>query len=332
MVDLSIQVEGFNGLTWGRWKRLVDEVERLGFVGLYCCDHYNAPFTFGLPSLEVTLALTYAADHTERLRLGPLVSPLSFRDPVMLARQAMALDDLSGGRMTLGVGAGWIEDEHIRYGYDFGDARSRMDRLAEGAEVIYRLCRETQPVSFDGRFYHLREAQLVPRSPRPAGPTLMIAGKGMPRVLSLVARFADVWTTSRLSVADFRARSQQLDVLLERNGRARESVMRANMDAVVCWRDESELERRLATFRRLQPDRFANVTPLELRDGARALLGNMIDGTPAEVVEQIRAYGAAGLDELMIDWIDCDDLEGLEVLATEVLPQLRSAPQSAERR
>jgi alkanesulfonate monooxygenase SsuD/methylene tetrahydromethanopterin reductase-like flavin-dependent oxidoreductase (luciferase family) len=322
MVDLSIQVEGFTGLTWQRWKRLVDDVERLGFAGLYCCDHYNAPFTVGLPSLEVTLALTYAADHTERLRFGPLVAPLSFRDPVMLARQAMALDSLSGGRMILGIGAGWIEDEHTRYGYDFGDARSRMDRLAEGAEVIFRLCRETQPVSFDGRFYHLREAQLAPRSPKPDGPTLMIAGKGMPRVLGLVARFADVWTASRLSVEDFRGRSRQLDVLLERNGRARESVKRATMDAVVCWRDESELERRLGALRRLLPDRFADLTPLELREGARAMLGNMIDGTPAEVVDKIGAYADAGLDELMIDWIDCDDFEGLEVFATEVLPRL----------
>jgi alkanesulfonate monooxygenase SsuD/methylene tetrahydromethanopterin reductase-like flavin-dependent oxidoreductase (luciferase family) len=233
MVDLSIQVEGFNGLTWQRWKRLVDEVETLGFAGLYCCDHYDAPFTVGLPSLEVTLALTYAADHSERLRFGPLVSPLSFRDPVMLARQAMALDDLSGGRMVLGIGAVWIEDEHLRYGYDFGDARARMDRLAEGAEVIFKLCREAEPVSFEGRFYQLRAAQLAPRSPKPAGPTLMVAGKGMPRVLGLVARFADIWTTSRLSVEDFRVGSRQLDVLLERNGRAHASVKRANMDMVV---------------------------------------------------------------------------------------------------
>jgi alkanesulfonate monooxygenase SsuD/methylene tetrahydromethanopterin reductase-like flavin-dependent oxidoreductase (luciferase family) len=103
------------------------------------------------------------------------------------------------------------------------------------------------------------------------------------------------------------------------------------MDAVVCWRDEPELDRRLAAFRRLLPDRFADVTPIELRDGVRAVLGNMIDGTPAEVVEKIHAYGAAGLDELMIDWIDCDDVEGLEVLATEVLPHLQTAAPSAKR-
>ncbi len=322
MVDLSIQIEGFAGLTWPRWKRLVTEVERLGFAALYCCDHFNAPGTLGMPSLDMTLAMTYAADHTQRVRFGPLVAPLSFRDPVILARQAMALDDLSGGRMVLGIGAGWIEDEHVRYGYDFGDARSRLDRLTEGAEVIFRLCREAQPVSFDGRFYQLRGGQLAPRSPKPGGPLLMIAGKGLPRVMALVARFADIWTSSRLSIDDLGERNQQLDVQLERNGRSRESVTRACMDMVVCWRDEAELERRLGVFRQLFPSRFAALTTIELRDTVRSVLGHMIDGTPGEIVSQIRAYAVAGLDELMIDWFDCDDIEGLQILAAEVLPQV----------
>ena len=86
MVDVSIQIEGLTGLTWPRWKRLVAEVERLGFSGLYCCDHSNGPGLVGAPSLEMTLALTYAADHSTRLWFGPLVAPLSFRDPIMLAR------------------------------------------------------------------------------------------------------------------------------------------------------------------------------------------------------------------------------------------------------
>ena len=331
MVDLSIQIEGFAGLTWPRWKRLVAEVERLGFAGLYVCDHFSVPSTLGTPSLEMTLALTYAADHTERVRFGSLVAPLSFRDPVMLARQAMALDDLSGGRIVLGIGAGWVEDEHVRYGYDFGDARSRLDRLAEGAEVIYRLFREDQPVSFDGRFYHLRDAMLAPRSPKPGGPTLMIAGKGFPRVLALVARFGNVWTSSRLNVDEFRERSQALDVQLEQNQRPPESVKRAGMDIVVCWRDEAELERRVGTFRQLFPAQFANLTPMEIRDALRKFVSRIIEGTPADIVDQIHAFEAAGMDELMIDWFDCDDLEGLQVLATEILPWFARSGEQVER-
>jgi alkanesulfonate monooxygenase SsuD/methylene tetrahydromethanopterin reductase-like flavin-dependent oxidoreductase (luciferase family) len=150
----------------------------------------------------------------------------------------------------------------------------------------------------------------------------MIAGKGHRRVMALVARFADIWTSSRLSVDDLGERNQQLDVQLARNERPPESVKRACMDMVVCWRDEGELERRLGVFRRLLPAQFATLTTIELRDKVRSVLGNMIDGTPGEIVDQIRAYVVAGLDELMIDWFDCDDLEGLQVLAAEVLPQV----------
>ena len=149
----------------------------------------------------------------------------------------------------------------------------------------------------------------------------MIAGKGLPRVLGLVARCGDVWASSRLSADEFRERSQALDVQLERSRRAPESVQRAGMDIVVCWRDEAELERRVRVFRQLFPTQFANLTPIETRDALRKFVGRMIDGTPAEVVDQIRAYDAAGMDELMIDWFDCDDLEGLHVLADEILPE-----------
>jgi alkanesulfonate monooxygenase SsuD/methylene tetrahydromethanopterin reductase-like flavin-dependent oxidoreductase (luciferase family) len=329
MVELSIQIEGFGGLNWPRWKRLVSEVERLGFAGLYLCDHYNAPGTIGLSSLEMTVALTYLADHSQRLRFGPLVAPLSYRDPVMLARQAMALDDLSGGRMVLGVGAGWIEDEHRRFGYDFGDARTRIDRLAEGLEVITRLCRDEGPVSFEGRFYRLWEAQLAPRSPKPGGPTILVGGKGMRRLLPLIARFADVWTSSRLPLDIFRERSQLLDGLLERQDRPRQAVKRTIMDIVVCWRDEAELDRRIGFLRRLRPD-FAALAPTELLEALRTLLGHVIDGVPEAIVEEIRAYEAAGVQEIMIDWFEVDDVEGLQVLADEVLPRLTtSAPASS---
>jgi alkanesulfonate monooxygenase SsuD/methylene tetrahydromethanopterin reductase-like flavin-dependent oxidoreductase (luciferase family) len=325
MVDVAIQIEGISGLTWPRWKRLVAEVERLGFDGLYCCDHFNGPTGTAIePCLEMTLALTYLADHTARVRFGPLVAPLSFRDPVMLARQAMALDDLSGGRMVLGIGAGWVEDEHVRYGYDFGTPRSRMDRLAEGTELIAQLCRQDEPISFDGQFYHVRNGHLAPRSPKSGGPILMIAGKGLPRVLGLVARFGDVWASSRLRLDEFAERSSALNLLLGRNGRQPDAVKRASMDLVVCWRDEAELERRIGIFRRVLPT-LADLPTMELRNTLNSMLGHMIDGTPEAIIDQLRNYAAAGLDELMIDWFDCDDIEGLEVLATEILPHVGSS-------
>src|SRR5258708_38377991 len=136
MVALSVQIEIADGLSWARWKKIVSEVDRLGYRGLYCCDHYLPPGPSYSDSVEIMLAFTYLADHSSRLEFGSLVAPVSFRDPVMLTRQAMALDNLSGGRMILGVGAGWMEREHISFGYQLGDKSTRMARLAEALEVI----------------------------------------------------------------------------------------------------------------------------------------------------------------------------------------------------
>src|SRR5436190_19717535 len=116
-MEISISVEGEFGLTWPRWKRLITEVERLGFAGLYMSDHFNTSGTSAANALELMVALTYLADNTAHFHFGSMVSPLSFRDPVFLARQAAAINDLSGGRMILGLGAGWDEPEHTMFGY-----------------------------------------------------------------------------------------------------------------------------------------------------------------------------------------------------------------------
>src|SRR5919202_130460 len=113
MIALSVSVEAWTGLTWPGWKRLVTEVEQLGFAGLYCSDHFTLAPPPARDAPELITLLTYLADHSQRVHFGPMVSPLSVRDPVLLTRQAAALDDLSGGRMILGVGAGWYEPEHV---------------------------------------------------------------------------------------------------------------------------------------------------------------------------------------------------------------------------
>src|SRR5688572_24167826 len=121
MIELSVSVEGMFGLTWPYWKRLVRQVEALGFAGLYLSDHFLLNDPPDCPALELVVALTHLADQTERVRFGPMVAPLSVRDPVMLARQAAALDDLSGGRMVLGLGTGWEETEHRVFGRGHAD-------------------------------------------------------------------------------------------------------------------------------------------------------------------------------------------------------------------
>jgi alkanesulfonate monooxygenase SsuD/methylene tetrahydromethanopterin reductase-like flavin-dependent oxidoreductase (luciferase family) len=196
----------------------------------------------------MAVSLTYLADHSTRLHFGPLVAPFSFRDPRMLARQALALDDLSGGRMILGVGAGWQEREHTLFGYDLGDIRTRLDRFAEGLEVVTRLLRSDGPVTFEGRFYTLRDAQLLPRPQRPGGPRILIGGSGPKRTLPLVARYADIWNGVYLGPGQFAETSKQLDELVQAAGRQPADVKRSIMMPPPDLSDLDALRRQLDEY------------------------------------------------------------------------------------
>ena len=159
MLDLALMIEGQNGLNWRRWQRLALAVEALGFAGLYRSDHYTNLNPPDLDSLELWVSLTWLASHTQRIQFGPLVTPVSFRHPTMTARMAAAVDDLSHGRLVLGVGAGWQEREHANYGWELLNTEARFARLSEGLEVIIppaaqrcavRLYRRVLPV--EGRY------------------------------------------------------------------------------------------------------------------------------------------------------------------------------------
>lgn len=317
MVAISVSIEGWFGLTWPHWKRLVMEVEQLGFAGLFLSDHFLLQDPPPQDSLELIVALTYLADHTQRVHFGAMVSPLSVRDPVMLARQAAALDDLSGGRMILGVGAGWNEPEHRMFGYNLGDMATRMARLEEGLEIITRLLRTDEAANYQGQFFQLRDALLLPRPQRPGGPPLLIGGIGPRRTLPLVARYADIWNANLLKPAAFSERSAHLDRLLLEVGRQPADIKRTVNIPVFCGRDRAEIERRVRGFRNYGP--FATMPLDALLDQLSAMLA-AIAGTPEEIVEQIRAYEAAGVEEFIVQWVSTDDSDGLNLLADEVLP------------
>lgn len=321
-MQVSIACEGWFGLDWPQWKGLVREVERLGFAGLYLSDHILLGAAPPLPSLELIVALTYLADHTERVRFGAMVSPLSTRDPVTLARQAAALDSLSGGRFVLGVGAGWNAGEHAMFGHALGDRPTRFARLEEGLEVLTRLLRGEEPVTYAGRFFALREAVLAPRPQQPDGPAILIGGAGPRRTLPLVARYADVWNAQGVSPAQVRERAALLDHLLTAAGRRPEEVRRTMNVPVFCGRTPAELERRMRGARRWPG---WEMLPTEQLIAVMRAEDQAIIGTPSEVVTQLRAYAEAGIAEVSVQWYDAEDLDGLELLAQEVLPQLNAA-------
>ena len=163
MLEVALMVEGQDGLNWERWQRLAQAAEDLGFVGLYRSDHFTNGHPPDIDSLELWVSLTWLASHTRRIEFGQLVSPVSFRHPVFTARMASAVDDLSGGRLNLGLGAGWNEREHTMFGFDLLNVDQRFHRFEEGLQVVTGLLQSAEPVTIHGNFYQLREAHLLPR-------------------------------------------------------------------------------------------------------------------------------------------------------------------------
>jgi alkanesulfonate monooxygenase SsuD/methylene tetrahydromethanopterin reductase-like flavin-dependent oxidoreductase (luciferase family) len=221
--------------------------------------------------------------------------------------------------MILGLGAGWQEREHRLFGHDLGDVPTRMARLAEGLEVITRLLHSNEPVTFEGRFFQLRDATLLPRPQCPGGPSILIGGNGFKRTLPLAARYATIWNGTFLTPNNFQQRSHVLDELLRAAGRKPEDVRRTMMLTLFFGRDMQELDRRLS-WRHHQPElanKPLNAVIETLSAGGRALVG-----TPDMLVEQIHSYANVGVQELMLQWFDQDDIEGLQAFASSVLPHV----------
>src|SRR5215208_3284433 len=193
MLEIAIMIEGQNGLTWPRWHNIARVVEDAGFVGLFRSDHFTNSNPPDIESLELWTSLTWLASHTKRIQFGPLVTPFSFRHPVHTARMASAVDDLSNGRLMLGLGAGWNQREHHLFGFDLLEPNARFDRFKEGLEIVTRLLQNENPVTFEGQYYHLHDATLLPRPQRPDGPRILIGGNGVKRTLAYVVQYAREW-------------------------------------------------------------------------------------------------------------------------------------------
>jgi F420-dependent oxidoreductase-like protein len=293
-------LEGQMGLNWPRWKRIAKAVEDLGFVGLYRSDHFTNPNPPNEDSLEMWTSFAWLADNTERIEFGPLVSPVSFRDPVMNARQAKDVDDLSGGRFILGVGAGWQEREHHIFGYELLDKKARFDRFEEGLQVINLLLRNRKPVSFAGEYYELHDAELLPYPQRLT--PILVGGNGPNRTLPLAARFADEWNGVFLTPDKYRELNSHLDDLVKSEGRKQEEVKRSLMTGLVFGQDEDELKSK---------------TGERSIDDIRQ--GNKVVGIGSQVVDRLGEYEAAGVQRIMLQWLELDNINGLEALAKAVL-------------
>lgn len=306
-MHVSLMIEGQNGLNWRRWRGVLDAAERLGYHGVFRSDHFTNAAPPDRDSLELWTSLTFAASQTERIEFGPLVTPVTFRHPSITARAAAAVDDLSGGRLVLGIGAGWQEREHAAFGVPFPDQTTRFELLTEYLEVVTRLLRSDEPVRYEGAHFHLRDAMLLPRPARSGGPPILIGGNGRHRTMPIAARFADEWNAVFVSPDRFRELNRHLNELLRAVGRNPAAVRRSVMVGTVFARSEEQVRELLTR---------------QGRSASELTAHGSIVGTPERWVQQLRAYAAAGVERMMLQWLDLDDLAGIELVAREVLPQV----------
>ncbi len=310
MIEVAIMIEGQNGLNWKRWQRIVSAVEACGYTGLYRSDHYTNANPPDLDALECWVSLTWLASHTQRIEFGPLVTPVSFRHPSHTARMAAAVDDLSAGRLILGIGAGWQEREHINFGWDLLSPPNRFTRLQEGLEVITRLLRSDSPSDFSGKYFQLKDAILLPRPSRAGGPPILVGGNGMSRTLPLVAKYAQEWNALFIPPAEFSRLSRHLDSYLLELGRPSSEVRRSLMTGCVFGTNQEAVE--LKVNSRTHGRR----TIADLRQRG------FVVGTADEIVEQCQELSRVGVQCLMLQWLDLDDISGLEAMAAGILPRL----------
>jgi F420-dependent oxidoreductase-like protein len=308
----GIMIEGQEGLTWERWRRLAQAAEDLGYESLFRSDHLTGLFgASDRPSLDCWASLTWLATATRRIRFGPLVSPLTFYHPALLAKRAAAVDVLSGGRLDLGIGAGWHEGEHRMFGIPFPGLKERLDRLHGGGRAIRALWKGGK-VSLEQPYYPLHDAE---SAPRPQRGWLVVGARGERRTLRIAAELADEWNTTRVTLADYPAKLAALERHCRDVGRDPASIRRSLMVPVVIGRAPAEMEAR----RR----RIAEVFPRVPEDAAGWRGAGFLFGTPDDVRRDLEAWQRAGVSRVMLQMLDQDDLGALELIAREVMPAFR---------
>jgi F420-dependent oxidoreductase-like protein len=322
-MKLGVMLEGQEGLTWDLWRRIMARVEELGFESLWRSDHFMSIVDSNRDVLETWVALTLTAAETTRLRFGSLVCPMTFRHPSLLAQMAAAVDTLSGGRLVLGVGAGWNEQEHRAFGIPFPPLQERMHMLEEGIEVIVRLL-DDGPAHFAGRYYQLDGANPYPKPiQRPRIP-LLIGTTGQGRMLRIVARYADEWDVPGItSPTAYRARSERLAAYCCEINRDPREIHRCVSTAYLIGRDAEELRRRGEVMQQLIPS-LASLDPYTVPDVLRA--DGWLVGTPDQILVQLQELADEGVERVMFQHNDQTDFDALELLACDVMPVVATWP------
>jgi F420-dependent oxidoreductase-like protein len=310
-MELCLMIEGQEGVTWSHWLALARTCEEHGISTLYRSDHYlnldgEHPER---GSLDAWATLSALAAVTTTIRLGTLVSPATFRHPSTLAKMVATADQISHGRIELGLGAGWHEQEHSAYGFEFPDARTRMEVLEEQLQIVLGNWSDGS-FSFVGEHYVLSDLDAQPKPVQRPHPPLILGGRARPRSAALAARFADEYNIYDVTVEEAQERMTKVTEACEDFGRAPIPV--SVMVAVVTGADDADLKRRVA--------RTAEVTGFS----AEQLLGEppagWIVGSLPEVAEELHRFAQLGIDRVICQHNSHEDLEFIALLGDHLAP------------
>ncbi|MFB7177803.1 LLM class F420-dependent oxidoreductase [Streptomyces sp. NPDC056257] len=306
-MDLRIFTEPQQGASYDTLLTVAKATEDLGFDAFFRSDHYlKMGSADGLPGpTDAWITLAGLARETKRIRLGTLMTAGTFRLPGVLAIQVAQVDQMSGGRVELGLGAGWFEEEHKAYGIPF--PADRMSRLEEQLAILTGMWATEAGTTFDfaGRHYQVENSPALPK-PAQAKVPVLIGGHGAKRTPRLAARYASEFNMPFASVADSERQFGRVREAAEEAGRKPEDLVYSNALVVCVGKDDAEVARRAAAIGR----------------DVDELKANGLAGSPAEVVEKIGAYGAAGASRVYLQLLDLDDLDHLELISAQVLSQL----------
>jgi F420-dependent oxidoreductase-like protein len=305
-VRICLMIEGQEGVEWADWVALASACERLDFDALFRSDHYlSVGGRAERGSLDAWGTVSGLAAITTTLRLGTLVSPATFRHPSVLAKAAVTADHISSGRVELGIGTGWLEEEHAAYGFPFPPMGERMKRLEEQLEVITRSWSDG-PQSYEGEYYAITNLDAQPKPVQKPRLPLIVGGAAGPRSAALAARYADEYNTVYVTPEVAKERRETLDRACDDVGRDPQSLRFSMMNGFVIGSDRKELDQRRA-----------RLTEWGAEPGEPWIVG-----TPDEFVARLKEYKAAGVEAVMLQHHLFHDEEALELISREVIPAL----------
>jgi F420-dependent oxidoreductase-like protein len=303
-MDVRIFTEPQEGGTYDDLLAVARRTEELGFDAFFRSDHY-APFSGdGRPGpTDAWTTLAGLARETSRIRLGTLVTPVTFRRPGPLAISVAQIDAMSGGRVELGLGTGWHDEEHANYGIPFPAMKVRFEMLEEQLQIVRGLWAAPGRFSFDGTHYELVDAAALPKPVQQPGPPIIVGGYGATRTPRLAATYADEFNVP-MGPVDVTA--AQFDRVREASAKTGRTLVLSAAQTICVGKDEAEVRRRAEAI---------GQSPDQLR-------ATGLGGTPAEVVDKIGAFAAAGATRIYLQTLDLADLDHLDLVASDVVPQL----------